>query len=60
MGACLGGNGTLIGASANIVIADMASKCGKPITFIEFFKAGFIVMIESLIVSSLYIWWRYL
>ena len=60
LGACLGGNGTLIGATANIVVADMASKCGKPITFIEFLKAGFIVMIESLIISSLYIWWRYL
>ena len=60
LGACLGGNGTLIGASANIVIADMASKSGKPITFIEFFKAGFVCMVESLIICSGYLWWRYL
>ena len=60
LGACLGGNGTLIGASANIVVADMASKQGYKITFIEFLKAGFIVMIESLLICSLYIWFRYL
>ena len=60
LGACLGGNGTLIGASANIVIADMASKHKHPITFVDFFKAGFIVMIESLIICTVYIWVRYL
>lgn len=60
LGACLGGNGTLIGASANIVVADMASKAKYPITFIEFLKVGMIIMIESLIICSLYISWRYL
>lgn len=60
LGACLGGNGTLIGASANIVIADMANKNKYPITFIEFFKAGFVCMIESLIICSVYLSWRYL
>ena len=60
LGACLGGNGTLIGASANIVVADMASKAKYPITFIEFLKVGFVCMIESLIICSVYLWWRYL
>ncbi len=60
LGACLGGNGTLIGASANIVVADMASKSGKSISFIEFLKVGSIVMVESLIICTVYIWWRYL
>lgn len=60
LGACLGGNGTLIGATANIVVADMASKSGKSISFIEFLKVGSIVMVESLIICSVYIWWRYL
>ncbi len=60
LGACLGGNGTLIGATANIVVADMASKHSHPITFIEFFKVGSIIMIESLIICTIYIWWRYL
>ncbi len=60
LGACLGGNGTLIGASANIVIADMANKNKYPITFIEFFKVGSIVMIEALIICSIYLKMRYL
>lgn len=60
LGACLGGNGTLIGASANIVVADMANKNKYPITFIEFLKVGFLIMIESIAICHLYIWWRYL
>lgn len=60
LGACLGGNGTLIGASANIIVADMANKNKYPITFIEFLKVGMIVMIEALIICSVYLWWRYL
>ena len=60
LGACLGGNGSLIGASANIVSAEMSGKLGYPISFLEFFKAGFIVMIESLIICTVYIWLRYL
>lgn len=60
LGACLGGNGTLIGASANIVVADMANKSKHPITFIEFLKVGSIVMIEALVISSIYLWVRYL
>ncbi len=60
LGACLGGNGTLIGASANIIVADMANKSKHPITFMEFLKVGSIVMIEALIICSVYLWVRYL
>ena len=60
LGACLGGNGTLIGASANIVVADMANKHNYPITFIEFLKVGMLIMIESMLICTLYIWIRYL
>lgn len=60
LGACLGGNGTLIGASANIVVAEMAHKGGYKISFLEFCKIGMIVMIESLIICSFYLWFRYL
>lgn len=60
LGACLGGNGTLIGASANIVVAEMAHKGGYKISFLEFCKIGMIVMIESLIICSFYLWLRYL
>ena len=60
LGACLGGNGTLIGASANIIVADMANKSGYPIRFVEFIKIGGLITIQSLIISSLYLWFRYL
>jgi len=60
LGACLGGNGTLIGASANIVVADMASKSGNKIRFLEFCKVGSIILIESLIISTVYLHFRYM
>ncbi len=53
-GACLGGNGTLIGASANVVTAGMAEEAGYPISFNEFFKAGFPIMILTTAIVSLY------
>ncbi len=60
LGACLGGNGTLIGASANLIVAGMAAKEGQPISFIAFLKIGFPLMILSIIISSIYIYLRYL
>lgn len=53
-GACLGGNGTLIGASANVVTAGMAEEAGYPISFNEFFKAGFPIMILTTAIVSVY------
>lgn len=60
LGACLGGNGTLIGASANVVVASMAAQRGKQISFLGFMKIAFPVMIMTIAVSSVYVWLRYL
>ncbi|MBI3393190.1 MAG: ArsB/NhaD family transporter [Nitrospirae bacterium] len=59
LGACLGGNGTLIGASANVVVAGISEKGGRPITFMRFTKYGMPLMIESVLISTAYIWLRY-
>lgn len=55
LGACLGGNGTLIGASANVVLAGISQRHGHPITFKDFFKIGFPIMILSIIISTVYL-----
>ena len=60
LGACLGGNGTLIGASANVVVASLAAKHGQQISFIGFMKVAFPCMILSIIMSMAYIYLRYL
>lgn len=60
LGACLGGNGTLIGASANVVVASMAAQRGKPISFISFMKIAFPLMILSIIIATAYVFIRYL
>jgi Na+/H+ antiporter NhaD/arsenite permease-like protein len=60
LGACLGGNGTIIGASANVVIVDIARKAGYPISFWQFFKLGFPVMLGSVLMSAVYLWLLYL
>ncbi|MBD3238244.1 MAG: hypothetical protein GF332_01205 [Candidatus Moranbacteria bacterium] len=60
LGACLGGNGTLVGASANLVVAGMAEKAGYKISFKEFIKVGLIVMIISIAISHLYLMIRFL
>ncbi|KAG6454693.1 P protein isoform X2 [Manduca sexta] len=54
-GACLGGNGTLIGASANVVCAGVAEQHGYKFTFMHFFRVGFPIMIGHLIVASIYL-----
>ncbi|SDO83827.1 ArsB/NhaD family transporter [Selenomonas ruminantium] len=56
LGACLGGNGTLIGASANVVVASLAAQHGKQISFIGFMKVAFPVMILTIILANIYIW----
>jgi Na+/H+ antiporter NhaD/arsenite permease-like protein len=59
LGACLGGNGTAIGASANVIIVGMAEKMGHPISFRKFMLYGMPLMIESVIICMIYIWLRY-
>ncbi|GAW30515.1 ArsB/NhaD family transporter [Carboxydocella sp. JDF658] len=59
LGACLGGNGTLVGASANVIVAGMAESQGKPIGFLRFMLVAFPLMLLSIVISHIYITWRY-
>ena len=59
-GATLGGNGTLIGASANIVAAGISEQHGRPISFKTFLHYGFPVMIVQLVALALYVMVRFL
>ena len=56
LGACLGGNMTLIGASANVVASGISGRAGHPIGFIRFMKYGVPMTIVSLIISTAYLW----
>ncbi len=60
LGACLGGNLTLVGAAANVVVVSLAEKSGHPISFKHFFRYGSMVTVMSLILASGYVWLRYL
>ena len=60
LGACLGGNSTLVGAAANVAVANLAEKSGHPISFGLFLRYGAITTFISLILASLYVWVRYL
>ncbi len=60
LGACLGGNLTIVGASANIVVSNVAARDGHPITFFQFFRYGVGVVAASLVISTVYLYLRYL
>jgi Na+/H+ antiporter NhaD/arsenite permease-like protein len=60
LGADLGGNATLVGASANIVVANLAERSGHPISFRRFLSYGVVTTFVSLIFASIYVWIRYL
>jgi Na+/H+ antiporter NhaD/arsenite permease-like protein len=60
LGSCLGGNGSLIGASANVIVAGFAERSGHPISFLGFMLAAFPLMLLSILISSIYIYLRYL
>ncbi|BBE50743.1 putative transporter [Ferriphaselus amnicola] len=60
LGACLGGNGTLVGASANLVVAGIAEHAGAPIRFATFLKVAFPLMLLSILISHAYLYFRYL
>lgn len=59
LGACLGGNGTLIGASANVVLSGISAKHGHPITFARYTKVGFPMMLLSVIISTAFLLIRF-
>lgn len=60
LGACLGGNLTIVGASANVVVASLGARAGHPIRFGEFLRYGSVVVLISLAISTGYVWLRYL
>jgi len=60
LGACLGGNGTLIGASANVVLSSISTREGHPITFASFTKVGFPMMILTMVVATIYMLIRFM
>jgi len=59
LGACLGGNLTIIGAAANVLVSETAASKGYPITFFRFMKYGALITLISLTLSSAYLWLRY-
>lgn len=60
LGACLGGNFTIIGAAANVLVSETATSKGHPISFMRFLKYGVIVTVIALTISSVYLYFRYL
>ncbi|MCJ7657381.1 MAG: hypothetical protein MUO55_06355, partial [Candidatus Atribacteria bacterium] len=60
LGACLGGNGTFIAAAANLVGVNILKRQGRIITFKDFFRIGLPIMLISIILSSVYLFLRYL
>ena len=60
LGACLGGNMTIIGAAANVIVSENSAKEGHPIGFLQFMKYGVPTVAISLIISSIYVYLKYL
>ncbi|HVT51098.1 MAG TPA: ArsB/NhaD family transporter [Dongiaceae bacterium] len=59
LGACFGGNGTLIGASANLTVAGIGERAGVPFRFMTYLKIALPLMLMSIVVSHLYLVWRF-
>ncbi len=59
LGACFGGNGTLIGASANVIVAGMASRSGHPISFLGFMLWSMPIMLMTIVIASVYLYVQY-
>ncbi|GAB7056212.1 MULTISPECIES: ArsB/NhaD family transporter [unclassified Paenibacillus] len=60
LGACLGGNGTIIGASANLIVAGISAREGHPMTFMGYLKVAFPLMLVTVVIANIYIYVRYL
>lgn len=60
LGACLGGNMTIIGAAANVIVSENAAKEGHPITFMRFLKFGVTIVAISLVISTAYLYLKFL
>lgn len=60
LGSCLGGNGSLVGASANLIVAGFAERAGQPIRFLPFMLLAFPLMLGTIAISTVYVYLRYL
>ena len=60
LGACLGGNMTIIGAAANVIVSESSAAAGYPIKFMEYLKYGVVITFISLALSTGYIWVKFL
>jgi Na+/H+ antiporter NhaD/arsenite permease-like protein len=60
LGACLGGNLTVVGASANVVVTNISREAGYPISFGQFLRYGALTVLMSTAVATAYVWFRYL
>jgi Na+/H+ antiporter NhaD/arsenite permease-like protein len=59
LGACIGGNGSLIGASANLTVAGIANRNGVPFNFLSYTRNAAPLTVISLVICHLFLWWRY-
>ena len=59
LGACLGGNGTLVGASANLTVAGISERNGVPFRFLTYTLYAAPMTVVSIAIANVYVWWRY-
>jgi Na+/H+ antiporter NhaD/arsenite permease-like protein len=59
LGACLGGNGTLVGASANLTVAGISERNGVPFRFLTYTLYAAPLTVVSIAICNVYVWWRY-
>lgn len=59
LGACLGGNGSLVGAAANVMVSGLAERAGHPISFVQFLVYGLPMMLLSVVIANIYLYLRY-
>ncbi len=59
LGACLGGNGSLVGAAANVMVSGLSERAGHPISFVQFLKFGLPIMVLTVVIANVYLYLRY-
>ncbi|PHS76861.1 MAG: hypothetical protein COB59_10145 [Rhodospirillaceae bacterium] len=59
LGACLGGNGSLVGAAANVMVSGLSERAGYPISFFKFLKFAMPIMLMTIVIANIYIYLRY-
>ena len=59
LGACLGGNGSLIGAAANVMVSGLSERAGYPISFAKFLKLGLPIMFFTIVIAHIYLWMKH-